>query len=331
MMRTRHALHVVLASLAVAGVALTSAPAAIAQQDWPSRPVRIVVPYPPGALTDLLARAIGDRLGTAMKQPFVIENKPGAGTLLGAEVVAKSAPDGYTLLMATSTTLGISPALYRSSPIDPIRDFAPVSQVGSVNFFLIANPAFPAKTVGEAIEAIRGNPGKFNYASVGIGSPGHIAGELFKLKTGVQMTHVPYKGGGPAVTDTIGGQVQLLFVSMPAAWQHVKSGRLKALAVTSAKRSIAAPDLPTIAEQGVPEVVVDSWYGLLVPAKTPAPVVAKLNAAMVKVLQTPEVREKLLAQGAEAASSSSADFEALIRDELKKWDYVIREAKITPE
>jgi tripartite-type tricarboxylate transporter receptor subunit TctC len=185
--------------------------------------------------------------------------------------------------------------------------------------------------VQELVALLKANPGKFNYASVGIGSPGHIAGELFKLKTGVQMTHVPYKGGGPAVTDTIGGQVQLLFVSMPAAWQHVKSGRLKALAVTSAKRSIAAPDLPTIAEQGVPEVVVDSWYGLLVPAKTPAPVVAKLNAAMVKVLQTPEVREKLLAQGAEAASSSSADFEALIRDELKKWDYVIREAKITPE
>src|SRR5207248_8827512 len=177
----------------------------------------------------------------------------------------------------------------------------------------------------------KANPGKLNFASVGIGSPGHIAGELFKLRTGVNMIHVPYKGGGPAVTDTLGGQVQLLFVSLPAAWQYVKAGKLKALGVASDKRSVAAPEVATIIEQGVPDCVVNSWYGAFVPAKTPPAIVAKLNAAMASVLQTPELKEKLLAQGAEAAWNSPAEFEALVREALKKWEYVNREAKITPE
>jgi len=318
----RHAASVAFAFALVAGLAQA--------QDWPSKPIRMIVPYPPGGGTDVVARIVNEKLSPELGQPLVIDNKGGAGGSVGTELAAKAPSDGYTVLMTLSSHT-INPKLYTKLAYDVERDFIPVSLAAMIPQIVVAHPSVPAGNIQELIALLKANTGKFNYASVGIGSPGHIAGELFKLKTGVQMTHVPYKGGGPAVTDTIGGQVQLLFVSMPAAWQHVKSGRLKALAVTSAKRSIAAPDLPTIAEQGVPEVVVDSWYGLLVPAKTPAPIVAKLNAAMVKVLQMPEVREKLLAQGAEAASSSSADFEALIRDELKKWDYVIREAKITPE
>jgi len=318
----RHAASVAFAFALVAGLAQA--------QDWPSKPIRMIVPYPPGGGTDVVARIVNEKLSPELGQPLVIDNKGGAGGSVGTELAAKAPSDGYTVLMTLSSHT-INPKLYTKLAYDVERDFIPVSLAAMIPQIVVAHASVPAGNIQELIALLKANPGKFNYASVGIGSTGHIAGELFKLKTGVQMTHVPYKGGGPAVTDTIGGQVQLLFVSMPAAWQHVKGGRLKALAVTSAKRSIAAPDLPTIAEQGVPEVVVDSWYGLLVPAKTPAPVVAKLNAAMVKVLQAPEVREKLLAQGAEAASSSSADFEALIRDELKKWDYVIREAKITPE
>lgn len=318
----RHAASVAFAFALVAGLAQA--------QDWPSKPIRMIVPYPPGGGTDVVARIVNEKLSPELGQPLVIDNKGGAGGSVGTELAAKAPSDGYTVLMTLSSHT-INPKLYTKLAYDVERDFIPVSLAAMIPQIVVAHPSVPAGNIQELIALLKANPGKFNYASVGIGSPGHIAGELFKLKTGVQMTHVPYKGGGPAVTDTIGGQVQLLFVSMPAAWQHVKSGRLKALAVTSAKRSIAAPDLPTIAEQGVPEVVVDSWYGLLVPAKTPAPIVAKLNAAMVKVLQTPEVREKLLAQGAEAASNSPAEFDALIRDELKKWDYVIREAKITPE
>jgi tripartite-type tricarboxylate transporter receptor subunit TctC len=189
----------------------------------------------------------------------------------------------------------------------------------------------PANNVQELIALAKANPGKLNYASVGTGSPGHIAGELFKLRTGVDIVHVPYKGGGPAVTDTIGGQVQLLFVTMPAAWQHVKTGRLKALAVTSAKRTVTAPDVPTIAESGVPDYVVDSWYGALAPAKTPPAAVARLNAAFAKVLENPQVKEKLLAQGAEAAPGSPADFDRRIKDELAKWELVIKTAGIKPE
>src|SRR5205085_7092784 len=192
---------------------------------------------------------------------------------------------------------------------------------------LVANPSLPANNVQELIAYAKANPGKLNFASVGTGSPGHIAGELFKLKTGVDIVHVPYKGGGPAVTDTLGGQVQLLFVSMPAAWQYVKAGRLKAFAVTSDKRSVVAPDVPTLVEAGVPDCVVNSWYGALLPAKTPPAIVAKWDAALHKVLAMPELRDKLLLQGAEATSSTPAEFEALIHDELKKWDYVIREAK----
>ena len=326
MMRTRHALHVVLASLAVAGVALTAAPAAIAQQDWPSRPVRIVVPYPPGALTDLLARAIGDRLGTAMKQPFVIENKPGAGTLLGAEVVAKSAPDGYTLLMATSTTLGISPALYRSSPIDPIRDFAPVSQVGSVNFFLIANPAFPAKTVGEAIEAIRGNPGKFNYASVGSGSPHHLFMEALKAELGLSIQHVPYKGTQAAIPDLLAGGVQMMFADATVAVPNIQAGKVTPLGTSSAKPTTLVPGVPPIAAT-VKGFDWEAWQGIVAPAATPPAIVAKLAAELQRIQSTPEFREQLRKFGMESAPPHTpAEFAAIVAAEQPRWQKAVKDS-----
>jgi len=217
-------------------------------------------------------------------------------------------------------------------PADPARDQVFKTElVALIPQILVANPAVPANNVRGLIALAKSEPGKLNYASVGTGSPGHIAGELFKLKTGIDMVHVPYKGGGPAVTDTISGQVQLLFVSLPAALQHVRAGRLKALAVTSDQRSEAAPEIPTIAESGVPDCVVNSWYGALSPARTPAAIVAKLQAAFAQVLSQPEVKAKLFQQGAEAAASTSAEFERRIHAELKQWEYVIREAKIKAE
>ena len=298
-------------------------------QDYPSKPIRMIVTYPPGGGTDVVARILNEKLSPELGQAIVIDNKGGAGGSVGTELASKAPADGYTILLTLSSHT-INPKLFKNLGYDVERDFAGVSLAASIPQILVAHPSVPANTVPELIAWLKANPGKVNYASVGIGSPAHIFGELLKLKTGVQMTHVPYKGGGPAMTDVIAGQVQLAIVSMPAALQFVKSGRVKALAVASAKRSASAPDVSTIAEHGY-DVVLESWYGVLVPAKTPAPVVAKLNAAMVKVLAMPDVKEKLFAQGAEAVSNSPAEFDAIIRSELPKWEYVIREAKIQAE
>ena len=303
--------------------------AGAAAQDYPGKPIRMIVPYPPAGGTDIVARIVNEPLGTLLGQPIIVDNKGGAAGNLGTELAAKSPPDGYTVLFTLSSHT-INPKLYGKLPFDVEKDFLAVSLAAYIPQIVVVNPAVPITSIPELVAYAKAHPGKLNYASVGIGSPGQIAGELLKLKTGIDMVHVPYKGGGPAVTDTLGGQVQVLIVSIPAAFQFVKAGRLRAIAVASDKRSIAAPEIPTIAEQGV-DCIVNSWYGALVPAKTPPAVVARLNAAMVKALATQETKDKLFAQGAEAASSTPAEFEALIRDELKKWEYVIREAKITPE
>ena len=318
----RHAVVLGFAFALVAGVAH-------AQGDWPNHPIRMIVPYPPGGGTDVVARIVNEKLSQELGQPIVIDNRGGAGGSVGTEIASKAPPDGYTILLTLSSHT-INPKLFPKLGYDVERDFIPISLAASIPQILVANPSVPATNMQELLAWMKANAGKVNYASVGVGSPAHIAGELLKLKSGVQMTHVPYKGGGPAMTDVIAGQVQLAIVSMPAALQFVKAGRVKALAVASAKRSASAPDVPTIAEGGL-DVVVESWYGVLVPAKTPAPIVAKLNAAMVRVLAMPDVKEKLFAQGAEAVSNSPAEFEAIIKDELGKWEYVIREAKITPE
>ena len=315
--------------IAIALAALALVAGLAHAQDYPVKPIRMIVPYPPGGGTDVVARIVNEKLSQELGQSIVIDNKGGAGGSVGTEIASKAPPDGYTILLTLSSHT-INPKLYPKLGYDVERDFIPISLAASIPQILVANPAVPASTVPELIALMKANPGKYNYASVGIGSPAHIAGELLKLKTGVQMTHVPYKGGGPAMTDVIAGQVQLAIVSMPAALQFVKAGRVKAIAVASGKRSASAPDVPTIAETGL-DVVVESWYGVLVPAKSPAPIVARLNAAMVKVLAMPDVKEKLFAQGAEAVSNTPAEFEAIIHDELGRWEYVIREAKITPE
>jgi len=297
---------------------------------YPSRPIRFLVPYPPAGGTDIVARILAEPLAAVLGQPIIIDNRGGAAGNLGTDIVAKSASDGYTILFTLSSHT-INPELYDNLPFDVEKDFVPISLVALIPQILVANPSLPANNVHELIALAKSEPGKLNYASVGTGSPGHIAGELFKLKTGIDIVHVPYKGGGPAVTDTIAGQVQLLFVSLPAALQHVRAGRLKALAVTSDQRSQAAPEVPTIAESGVPECIVNSWYGALAPAKTPPAIVAKLQAAFAQVLARPEVKAKLFLQGAEAAPSTSAEFEQRIHAELNQWQYVIRAAKIRAE
>jgi tripartite-type tricarboxylate transporter receptor subunit TctC len=297
---------------------------------YPNRPIRFIVPYPPAGGTDIVARILAEPLAAVLGQPIIIDNRGGAAGNLGTDLVAKAAPDGYTILFTLSSHT-INPELYDRLPFDVEKDFVAISLAALIPQILVANPSLPANNVRELIALAKAEPGKLNYASVGTGSPGHIAGELLKLKTGIDMVHVPYKGGGPAVTDTLSGQVQLLFVSLPAALQHVRAGRLKALAVTSDQRSQAAPDVPTIAESGVPDCVVNSWYGALAPAATPPAIVAKLQAAMAQVLALPEVKAKLFQQGAEATASTSAEFERRIRTELKQWDYVIRAAKIKAE
>jgi tripartite-type tricarboxylate transporter receptor subunit TctC len=297
---------------------------------YPNRPIRFIVPYPPSGGTDIVARILAEPLAAVLGQPIIIDNRGGAAGNLGTDLVAKAAPDGYTILFTLSSHT-INPKLYDRLPFDVEKDFVAISLAALIPQILVANPSLPANNVRELIALAKAEPGKLNYASVGTGSPGHIAGELFKLKTGIDMVHVPYKGGGPAVSDTLSGQVQLLFVSLPAALQHVRAGRLKALAVTSDQRSQAAPDVPTIAESGVPDCIVNSWYGALAPAGTPVAIVAKLQAAMAQVLAQPEVRAKLFQQGAEAMASTSAEFERRIRAELKQWDYVIRAAKIKAE
>jgi tripartite-type tricarboxylate transporter receptor subunit TctC len=300
-----------------------------AAKDYPNRPIKFIVPYPPAGGTDIVARTLTEPLGALLGQPIIVDNRGGAAGNIGTDLAAKAAPDGYTVLFTLSSHT-INPKLYDKLPFDVEKDFVPISLAAMIPQVLVVNPSVPVNNIKELIALARAQPGKLNYASVGTGSPAHIAGELFKLKTGIDMVHVPYKGGGPAITDTLGGQVQLAFVSLPAALQYVKAGRLRALAVTSDARSVAAPDIPTITESGV-DCVVNSWYGALAPAKTPPAIVAKLQDAFAKVLATPEMREKLLAQGAEAASSTSAEFERRIKDELAKWDYVIHEAKIKPE
>jgi len=316
-------------ALLVAAVVLAAAMPALAQ-DYPNRPIRFIVPYPPGGGTDVVARIMSDALAADLGQPIIIDNRGGAAGNVGTDIAAKAPADGYNILFTLSSHT-INPKLYDKLPFDVERDFVPISLAALIPQILVVHPSVPANNVQELIALAKANPGKLNYASVGTGSPGHIAGELFKIKTGVDIVHIPYKGGGPAVVDTIGGQVQLLFVSMPAAWQHVKAGKLKAIAVASAKRSVAAPDLPTIAESGVPDYAVESWYGALAPAKTPPAAVARLNAAFAKVLGNPQIKEKLLAQGAEAAPSTQAEMDRVIKEELEKWDLVIKTAKIRPD
>ena len=288
------------------------------------------MPYPPGGGTDVIARIVQGKLQAALGQNIVIDNKGGAGGSVGTDIVAKAAPDGYTVLF-TLNSHTVNPAIYAKLPFDTLKDFEPVGTVASLPQILVANPQFPANNVAELIALAKAKPGTLAYASVGVGSPGHLAGELFKLRTGTQMTHVPYRGGGPAVTDVMGGQVPLLWVSIPAAAQFVKTGKLKALGVSTLKRSAAFPDVPTLQEAGVPDFEVDSWYAMFVPAKTPKPVIDKLNHALNTTLQDPEIREKLLAQGSEAVGGTPEALGKTVDAELVKWAKLAKDASIKAE
>jgi len=296
------------------------------QGTYPNRPIKLIVPYPPGALTDLLARAIGERLGAALGQPVVVDNKPGAGTLVGAEFVAKQPPDGYTLLMATSTTLGISPALYQPSPVNPLKDFAPVSPVGTVNFFLIANPAFPARNVKELIDAIKASPGKYNYGSVGSGSPQHLFMEALKSEYGLSIQHVPYKGTPAALSDLLNGNIQVMFADATIAVPNIKAGKVTALGTSAAKQTPLLPSVPPIAAT-VPNFDWQAWQGIVAPAGTPRDIVARLSSELQKIQAATEFQEQLVRFGMESFPPQSPEqFAAMIAAEQPLWAKAIRDS-----
>ncbi len=317
-----------LAAVALATLNFAIPAAAHAQAGaYPDKPVRFVVPYPPGGGTDVIARIVQERFQAALGQSILIDNKGGAGGSVGTELVSRAAPDGYTVLFTLSSHT-INPAIFPKLSFDTVKDFEPVGTVASLPQILVANPQLPANTIAELVALARAKPGTLSYASVGNGSPGHLAGELFKLRTGTLMTHIPYRGGGPAVTDVIGGQVPLLWVSIPAAAQFVKTGKLKALGVSTLKRSAAFPDVPTLQEAGVADFEVDSWYAMFVPAKTPRAVVDRLNKALNSVVAESAIREKLLAQGAEGVGGTPEALGATVAAELPKWAKLARDANI---
>jgi tripartite-type tricarboxylate transporter receptor subunit TctC len=315
--------------IAAVGSVLVSS-AALAQSAYPDKAIKFIVPYPPGGGTDVIARIVQPRLAQLLGQPVIIENKGGAGGSLGTGLAAKTAPDGYNVLF-TLNSHTINPAIYSKLPYDTVKDFDPIGTVASLPQILVAAPGFAPNTVAELVAYGKANPDRVQFASVGGGSPGHLAGELFNLRTGTKFVHIPYRGGGPAVVDVMGGQVPLLWVSIPAAAQFVKSGKLKAYAVSTLKRSAAFPNVPTMQEAGVADFEVDSWYAMFVPAKTPKPIVERLNRVLNQVLLEPEIREKLLSQGSEAVGGTPESLAKLVNTELPKWADLVKAANIKAE
>ena len=299
-------------------------------QSYPTRPVRLVVPSSPGGGTDISARIIAPKLSEYLGQQVVVENRPGAGTMIGGEVVAKSPPDGYTLLMGVST-LAINPAIYKKVPYEALRDLAPVTQAVTVPNVIVGHPSLPTRNVKELMALAKAHPGQLNFASAGLGTSPHLSMELFMSMTRTKMVHVPYKGSGPAVTDLIAGQVQLAAPSMLTVYSHIKSGRLRAYGVTSAKRAAGAPEIPTIAEGGVPGYEAVQWFGVLAPAGTPRAIVTRLHGEIVKVLSQADVKQHLSKDGAEPVGSTPEEFAAFIKAETAKWAKVVKDAGIQPE
>jgi tripartite-type tricarboxylate transporter receptor subunit TctC len=310
----------------LAALAASTLPAQLAYaQAYPNKPIRLVVPFPPGGPTDVLARIVAAKLPDFVGQQVVLDNKPGASGMIGAEQVAKALPDGYTLLSNASIHV-INPSLYPKSPFDAIGDFVPVTQLATVPLILVVNNDLPVRSVKELIAYAKANPGKLNFASSGNAAAPHLAGESFKLTAGAPMQHVPYKGSAPAITDLIGGQVQLMFDSMPSAMPHVKAGKIRPLAVSTAKRVAAVPDLPTVAEAGVPGYDINTWYGVWAPKGTPRDIVLRLQAEIVKVLALPDTRERYAGLGAEPVGSTPDEFAAYCKSELVKWAKVVKES-----
>jgi tripartite-type tricarboxylate transporter receptor subunit TctC len=297
--------------------------------DYPQRPIRLIVPFAAGGGLEITARSIGQKLTEKRGQSIVIDNRPGAATIVGSEIAAKSSPDGYTLLMIT-TTFAINPSLYGKLPYDPVREFAPVTQINSVPNILVVNPSIPAHTVRELIALAKAKPGQLNYASAGSGTSPHLAAELFKTMAGIEMTHIPYKGIPPAVTDVIAGRVTMLMTTTISAAPHVKSGRLRALAITSPKRLAAMPDVPAIAET-VPGYEADAFQGMVAPAGVPKEIVRQLADDIAAIVRLPEIRERIVADGAEPIGSTPEAFGAFLKKEMLKWGKVVKESGARPD
>ncbi len=314
---------------ALAAVLLTCCPALLQAQSYPSRPVRWIVPYAPGGNTDMIARVVGARLSDGIGQPVLVENRPGAATLLGSEFVARSAPDGYTILLATSTTLAINPHLYRKLPYDPVRDFAPLALIARTPMVLVVHPALPVKSIRDLVALARSQPGQLAYGSAGTGSPSFMSMEMLKTATKIALIEVPYKGSGPADIDLLGGQISMMFQN--TALNYVKAGRLRALAHTGEKRMAVAPEIPTLVELGFGSLVFYSWQGVVAPARTPADVVARLNTEINRAARLPEVVSRVTADGAEMLGGPAAAFGEYIKAEITRFGQVIREAGVKPE
>jgi len=301
-------------------------------QDYPSKPIRLVIPYPPGGATDVIGRVMAQQLSLALGQQVIADNRGGATGSIGAAMVARAQPDGYTLLMGALTSHAIYAALYgQAAPYDMEKSFAPVAIVGVVPLVFVVNPAVKATTLAELIALAKANPGSLTFASSGNGSPQHLAGEMFQRMAGVQMLHIPYKGSGPAMTDLIGGQVQTMIETAPAAQGHVKAGKLRALAAASSQPIPALPDVPTAEQAGLKGFEVSSMFGIVAPTGTPAPIIARLNGAIKRILALPEVKDSLLAQGAIASYTTADEATQAIRNESAKWTRVIKEGNIKPE
>jgi len=316
--------HLIMAA-AVAGLATSWN---ISAADYPSRPIRFVVGFLPGGPSDTIARVVGAKLADGLGQPVIVDNRAGAGGNVSAEIVADAQPDGHTLWLGTGGPLVVAPIIGQKVRFDPDRSFAPVSKLGNSMSILAAHPSLPANNVKELIALAKAKPGEINYASSGVATANHLAAELLSSMANIKMTHVPYKGSGAALPALIGGQVKLGFGPLLPAIPHVKAGRLKALGVSGAKRSPAAPDIPTIAEQGMPGFEVNSWYGVFVPGKTPKPIVARLNKEILNVLVHPEVKDRLARDGVEAEGSTPAELDAIVKNERKVWTKVIKQANI---
>ena len=322
----RRALGIAAAAYFALGLALD-----VAAQPYPSRAIRVVVPFPAGGPTDVVSRLAGQKLGERLGQSVVIENRPGAGGVIGTDSVVKAAPDGYTLVMGTIGGLTVSQHLLRKMPYETLRDLAPITQVVSNTNFMVLHPSVPVKTVKEFVALARAQPGSLVYASSGNGTITHLSGELFKMLTGVAMTHVPYKGGAPALTALLSGEVALSFENALVALPHIRAGRMRPIAVTGAKRTPALPQVPTMEEAGIAGYQATGWYGLLAPAATPKTIIERLHAEMVQVLRMKEVEDKLAAMGSDAIGNSPAEFAAFIRAESEKWGKVVRAAGMKPD
>ncbi len=315
-------------AVVIVSVVLAAMPSLATAQAYPAKPIRWISPWPAGGANDIFSRAIGQKIGESLGQQVLVDNRPGAAGTIGTDIAAKAPADGYTLVMGSSPTHAIAPALYPALPYDPLRDFSAVTLVGSVPNVLVLHPSVPAKTVKEFIAVAKARPGKLNFASTGNGTSQHLSAELFKFMAGLDMVHIPYKGTAPALTELVAGQVDLAFENMPALIPHIQAGRLRALAVTTTKRSAVMPELPTIAEAALPGYDASVWFGVFAPAGTPRPVVDRLHGEILKALQTQDLKSRMVAMGTDVSGIGPDDFSAYVRKEIPKWANLVKAAGV---